>query len=211
MKALLTIYAVAFLAVPFNSSAVDYQKEILPIFKRQCFKCHGNEEAKGKLNLEEGEIEKHIKSSGEIRPGNAERSALYKSLIEEDEEDRMPQKKEALPAEQIELIKTWIDEGAILAGGDAPKEGEKGEEEEKKPFAESAESSAKPGPVEGSWTNTQGKTIQATLVSVTAKDAILKLSTGKTVPYPIANLAPESQAKVKAFADAMKAAKEKKE
>ena len=105
MKALLTIYAVAFLAVPFNSSAVDYQKEILPIFKRQCFKCHGNEEAKGKLNLEEGEIEKHIKSSGEIRPGNAERSALYKSLIEEDEEDRMPQKKEALPAEQIELIK----------------------------------------------------------------------------------------------------------
>jgi hypothetical protein len=35
-----------------------------------------------------------------------------------------------------------------------------------------------------------------------------RLASGQSVPYPIANLAPESQEKVKAFAEAMKAAEE---
>jgi mono/diheme cytochrome c family protein len=211
MKALLTLSAAALLAIPFNSNAVDYQKEIQPIFQRNCIKCHGNEEEKGRFNLEEGEIEKHIKASGEIRPGNAEKSVLYELLIEEDEEERMPPKKGPLPDEQIALIKQWIDDGAALGNAeekekdeaDSPeKEGADSEEEK------TAGASEMPKPITGSWTNAEGKTIQATLTAVEG-DNVVFLMNGNSISYPLAKLSPESQEKARAFAAAMKAAEEK--
>lgn len=38
-------------------------------------------------------------------------------LVEKDANDRMPQKAEALPANEIALIKRWIEQGAINDGG----------------------------------------------------------------------------------------------
>ena len=44
------------------------------------------------------------------------------------------------------------------------------------------------------WTNEDGKTIQAALVSVSADKAKLRLKNGKVVDYPIANLSEGDQA-----------------
>lgn len=53
-----------------------------------------------------------------------------------------------------------------------------------------------------SWTNTQGQTIQATLLEVAADKVVFLMANGAKVDYPIANLDAASKAKV----DALKAA-----
>ena len=44
------------------------------------------------------------------------------------------------------------------------------------------------------WTNTEGKTITATLLRVEGDVALLKLANGQVYRYPIANLSEESKA-----------------
>ncbi|MCB1076192.1 MAG: hypothetical protein KDM64_00065 [Verrucomicrobiae bacterium] len=184
-----SLLALLFLGAPIVGSAVEFKTEILPIFESRCFKCHGNGESKGSLSLDPDEIKKHIRGSGQINPGNAGRSILMERLTTDDSDDKMPKNGAALSAAQIDLIKKWIDEGAKL-GDEAPAEGEK------------SEGMAKPEPVKGTWTNKEGKTIEATLIRVEGANAVLVLANGQSVPYPIANLSEESQAKIKAFQDA---------
>lgn len=49
--------------------------------------------------------------------GKAQASALFKLLITNEPDDRMPQKAEALPAEEIVLIERWLNSGASYDGG----------------------------------------------------------------------------------------------
>ena len=55
-----------------------------------------------------------------IVAGKADDSYLVKRLLGEGDEDRMPLKKPALPDEEIELIKRWIDQGAVLPAEPPP-------------------------------------------------------------------------------------------
>jgi len=178
----------ALLVAPLVGQSVDFKTEVLPIFESKCFRCHGNGEAKGSLSLDPDDIKKHIRASGQINPGNGGRSVLVERLVTTDSDDKMP-RNGSLTEPQIELIKKWIDEGAKL-GDDEPTEGGK-------PAA-----MAKPEPVKGSWTNNAGVTIEATLIRVDGDNAVLVLADGRSVPYPIANLSAESQAKVNAFKEA---------
>ena len=50
-----------------------------------------------------------------------------------------------------------------------------------------------------SWTNTEGREIQAELVEVKGEQVVLRLKGGKTVPYDIAKLDADGQKRVKAF------------
>ncbi|MCB1063292.1 MAG: hypothetical protein KDN20_10275 [Verrucomicrobiae bacterium] len=181
------------IAAPLAASAVDFKTEILPIFESRCFKCHGNGESKGSFSLDPDEIKKHIRSSGQISPGRSDRSMLMELITTDDSDDRMPRNGAALSADQIELIKTWINDGANI--GDGSPDDEKKEE---------AGGMAKPASIKGSWTNREGKAIEATLVKVEGANAVLVLADGRSVPYPIANLSDESQEKVKAFVEASK-------
>ncbi|MCB1232519.1 MAG: hypothetical protein KDN19_19885, partial [Verrucomicrobiae bacterium] len=136
------------------------------------------------------EIASHIKRTGQINPGNADRSILVERLVTDDTDDRMPKKAAALSAAQIDLIKQWINDGANL--GDSPS-GDDAKKEEEGGLMK------RPEPLKGSWTNKEGRTIEATLLRVEGANAILKLANGTSVPYPIENLSEESQAKVREF------------
>lgn len=182
--------ALSLTVVPWIGGSVDFKSEILPIFESKCFRCHGKGESKGGLKLDADEISRHIRASGAIRPGNSGRSDLVERLETDDADEKMP-KNGTMDKAQIELVKKWIDEGAKLDGS-APD-----------PITKAP---AAPQPVKGSWTNKEGKTIEATLLKVEGPNAILKLGDGRAVPYPIDNLSPESQAKVKEFQDASKPA-----
>ncbi|MCM8532424.1 MAG: PSD1 and planctomycete cytochrome C domain-containing protein [Lentisphaeraceae bacterium] len=93
--------------------AVDFEKDIKPIFEAKCYKCHGEKKDKGNLALH---TRSHAFSdpNGEviIEPGKPEASLLFKKMTTEDEDDVMPPKGH-LAKEQIDLIKQWISEGAI--------------------------------------------------------------------------------------------------
>jgi mono/diheme cytochrome c family protein len=103
---------------------VDFDRDIRPIFKASCQKCHGAEgKPKGQFRLDFRAAAFRGGAGGKaIRPGKAAESLLYKLLVDADPDARMPQKAPRLPAAQIELLRRWIDEGAPwpeeAAGGD---------------------------------------------------------------------------------------------
>src|SRR5437879_3858789 len=96
---------------------VDYGRDIHPILSENCFACHGADEAKRKAGLRldvKSEALKKLKS-GEfaIVPGDLKKSTIVERICTSDEDDHMPPAKtgKKLSAQQIELIKRWVEQG----------------------------------------------------------------------------------------------------
>ena len=107
-----------------SAETISFSKHIQPILTKNCATedCHIGPKPAKKLDLSEGKAFKSMVSvvSREypkkkiVAPGNLEQSYLYDKLTgNQDEGDRMPSGKKALPKEQIELIKKWILAGAL--------------------------------------------------------------------------------------------------
>ncbi|MEY4483062.1 MAG: hypothetical protein RL693_514, partial [Verrucomicrobiota bacterium] len=102
-----------------SAEPVDYAGKITPIFQEHCVDCHAADDPDGEFNLESYEaLVKGGKAGKAIIPGNAEDSLLVKFLEgrsgKEGKNQFMPPgKKEHLSAEQIALIKDWINAGAL--------------------------------------------------------------------------------------------------
>src|SRR6185503_15987378 len=78
--------AVGFGILASNAAAeekVDFTKQILPIFKESCEKCHGEKRASGKMRLHTaaGLKEKWDADKGLITAGKPDESELYKRLV----------------------------------------------------------------------------------------------------------------------------------
>src|ERR1043166_6805447 len=101
---------------------VDFRRDIEPIFKASCLKCHGPEKPKGQFRLDLKSLALKGGVTGkDILPGNSKDSLLVKLLLAADDEERMPQRAPALSREKIDLLRAWIDQGAAWpdAAGDA--------------------------------------------------------------------------------------------
>jgi uncharacterized membrane protein len=97
------------------SDKVDFAKDIAPIIKDMCFKCHGGEKVKGKFKLNTKAFAMEGGESGKaILPGKPTLSKFYTSLIDKDEDVLMPPPKEKTrpSKEQIEKVRLWIEQGA---------------------------------------------------------------------------------------------------
>jgi hypothetical protein len=94
---------------------VDFIRDIQPIFEKSCVKCHGPEKQKGKLRLDSKDSTFNRASDSQvIVPGNAEKSDLHRRVaLPQSEDDRMPNEGDPLPKAQVDLIKNWINQGAI--------------------------------------------------------------------------------------------------
>src|SRR4051812_13248363 len=97
---------------------VDFDIDIRPILADNCTQCHGPDEAKRKgdrrLDLREEALKEHDGVRA-IVPGHPEQSDLIARLTTTDPEDLMPppkSKKKPLTAQQIDLLKRWIADGA---------------------------------------------------------------------------------------------------
>ena len=102
---ILPIFKAAASSAPQPS--VDFTRDIQPIFKAKCDKCHGAQKASGFLRLDAKQL-----AMKTIRPGNSKDSRLVHRILGEGGEARMPMGGEPLKAEQIAIIRKWIDEGA---------------------------------------------------------------------------------------------------
>ncbi len=93
---------------------VDFVREVRPLLARHCYDCHGPEEAKGGLRLDQAAAARRGGESGlpAVVPGHPERSELLARLRTTDPEDVMPRKAAPLPAADQELLRRWIAEGA---------------------------------------------------------------------------------------------------
>jgi WD40 repeat protein len=101
-------------------SSVSFSKDIAPVLLKKCLTCHGAEKSKGGYRLDTFEL---LMKGGDsktpaITPGEPDQSKLFELVTATDEDDRMPQKDDPLPADQIALIERWINEGAKFDGSD---------------------------------------------------------------------------------------------
>lgn len=116
------ILALAVLSFGATSAAaadpIDYVKQIEPIFKAQCIKCHGEAKAQAKLRLDSaaGIAAKLAADPKLIVAGKPEESELYQRLVlPADSPKRMPKGTDPLPEADVKLIAEWIKQGAALA------------------------------------------------------------------------------------------------
>ena len=123
LSAVLALLPVSPAQEPSANGRVDFVRDVQPILKAHCLKCHGPEKPKGQLRLDSRATAIKGGVSGKvIVPGNAKESRLVELLLAKEVDERMPAKAEPLPADKIELIRRWIDEGAHwpdAAAGDA--------------------------------------------------------------------------------------------
>jgi len=104
------LVVIACLATPTLSfGQIDFEADIKPIFENHCIACHGGESPK------DFRIDDMDETLGYVIEEDAENSELYAVMIAEDEFEKMPPPNTAksLSEAQIQLVKTWINEGAL--------------------------------------------------------------------------------------------------
>lgn len=97
-----------------HTPKVDFNSQIRPIINTKCISCHGGVKQSGGFSLLFESDALAATESGEpaIIPGDPDGSELMRRLTHHDPEVRMPYEKEALSKEEIELMRTWIAQGA---------------------------------------------------------------------------------------------------
>jgi len=97
----------------FGVQGADYIREVKPILRAHCLRCHGPLKAKAKLRLDTLTFAlKGGKEGPALVAGNAEKSLLVQKITAEKKEERMPPEGKPLTEKQIKILKNWIATGA---------------------------------------------------------------------------------------------------
>ena len=101
-----------------KTATADFSRDVLPILSDNCFTCHGPDAGKRKANLRLDTKEGIFADRGGYQvvvPSKSAESKLYQKISASDETMRMPPSFSGptLTPAQIEIIKRWIDEGAV--------------------------------------------------------------------------------------------------
>jgi mono/diheme cytochrome c family protein len=99
---------------PAAARPVDFAKDIQPLFAKHCVKCHGPEKQKSgwRADVKSAALNGGDNYAPNIRPGNSADSPLIHFVAGLDDDMIMPQKGDPMTAEQIGLLRAWIDQGA---------------------------------------------------------------------------------------------------
>jgi WD40 repeat protein len=100
-----------------RTSAVDFEKEILPLFKAKCLACHNQTRAKAELVLETPQtILKGSENGPVVIPGRGEDSLLLQVASHRAKPTMPPRDNKVGAADfapaDLGLLKLWIDQGA---------------------------------------------------------------------------------------------------
>lgn len=103
----------ASVAVLPPAGAVDFVKDIQPIFEQRCYSCHGGSKQEAAFRLDHKPSALKGGDFGlAIKPGHSGDSVLVHALEGRNPKLRMPRKGDPLSPEEIGKIKAWIDAGA---------------------------------------------------------------------------------------------------
>src|SRR5438874_6226940 len=95
-----------------TSHPINFSKEIKPLFEASCIKCHGRGKDKGGLRIDSRETLLKGGDSGPVAIAGKSAESLLISLVQGfDPDSVMPKKGSRLTAEQIGLLRAWIDQG----------------------------------------------------------------------------------------------------
>lgn len=93
---------------------VDFRRQVQPILRRSCHKCHSGRKREGDLRLDRKDLAMGGGEEGPvIVPGDAEKSELIRRItLSRTDEDYMPAKGAPLTPAQIQTLKDWVNQGA---------------------------------------------------------------------------------------------------
>lgn len=139
----LAIFALssATLAAAPLQAAVSFEKQILPVLEAKCLGCHKAPYMEdGKLKKPKADLRldaawamlKGAESGPALVPGNLAKSYMYEVVtLPKDDDMFMPPKGDPLTADEIKLLKEWIESGADFGGWKGNMEGAPKEEDAK--------------------------------------------------------------------------------
>src|SRR5258705_13624046 len=100
-KGLLAALALALFAPSSRGAAVDFNRDVRPIFSEHCYACHGPDEGKRKAGLRldrEEEAFKELKSGGRaIVAGGFGKGGLVEGITTSEEGEKQPPIKNGAP------------------------------------------------------------------------------------------------------------------
>lgn len=101
---------------------VDYLREVKPVLREHCYRCHGAAQQKGELRLDTAAFALQGGENGPAYIANNSADSLLIQALKGTHANisRMPYKKLPLPAAQIETLSRWIDEGAKATADEVP-------------------------------------------------------------------------------------------
>ena len=109
-------YSSAPVQVKGGAAKVNYEEQVRPILSARCFGCHGPRQQQSGLRLD---LRQNALRGGDygvvIVPGNAAESKLIQRLIGSNAGLQMPPTG-ALPPDEIDVLRAWIDSGAEMPG-----------------------------------------------------------------------------------------------
>jgi len=110
----LTVQRAAEAALEPLGRFVSFSRHVAPIFARRCVACHNTRSPGGRLNLDSfAALQKGGESGAVVTTHNSAESLL----ISEVESGSMPKEADSLKADEIAVLKHWIDVGAPLDAG----------------------------------------------------------------------------------------------
>ena len=101
---------------PPAATNIDFARDIRPILEDNCLRCHGPEKPKSGFRLDNREAALKGGDGGvDILPGNSAKSPLihYVAYLVPDMEMPPVGKGTKLTAQQVSLLRAWIDQGAV--------------------------------------------------------------------------------------------------
>ncbi|MGH7138217.1 MAG: PSD1 and planctomycete cytochrome C domain-containing protein, partial [Pirellulales bacterium] len=97
---------------------VDFVKDVQPIFRERCFECHAKGTEEGGLNL--GVRQRALEGGDHgpvLIPGDSANSRLIHLVAQIHKDKAMPPDGKPLNAEDVGLLRAWIDQGANWPDG----------------------------------------------------------------------------------------------
>jgi mono/diheme cytochrome c family protein len=93
----------------------DFDTDIRPILQQHCIACHGSKKQEGGLRLDQraAALRGGENYAPAIVPQSAEKSPLWQFVSREDADLKMPPDGAGLSATEVQLLKEWIDAGAV--------------------------------------------------------------------------------------------------
>jgi hypothetical protein len=93
-------------------AAVDYNRDIQPLLSDRCFACHGPDASRRQAGLR---LDRRADALRSLAPGDPRKSRVLSRVASREPDEVMPPpdaNKSALTAEQVALVRRWIEQGA---------------------------------------------------------------------------------------------------
>lgn len=104
-----------------DEARMDYNRDVRPILAKNCFACHGPDNAQRaaglRLDQRDAAVQARKNRPAAIVPGKAQTSELIRRITTAEESERMPPKESGHPLtpEQITTLQRWVQQGAPYA------------------------------------------------------------------------------------------------